>query len=102
MVHSPVNYIYLNCSDFRHLCVDNCDSYERSVKLKTPKIFFRKIKFNPNYEFSISGYHASAIITKDPQDNHAIYIRVGFVTNGTASSVLECFAKKGLELNENT
>ena len=96
MVHSSVNYVYSNCSDFRHLCVDNCDSYERTSKLNTPKKFFEKIKLNPDREFPINGYLATAIVTKDPQNSHAVYIRIGCLKNDTAQSILEKLAEKGL------
>ena len=97
MVHSSANNIYSNCSDFRHLCVDNCDSYERSNKLKISNKIGKEIQ-KEGIDLKIDGYLGDIIIGNEGSSN-AVYIRIPFVSIQAAESLMNSIVKKGLVLN---
>ena len=99
MVYLLVNYVYFNCSDFRHLCVDNCDSYEGSIKLKTPKRIVNAMIYK-GVNVNLDGYTGDVIVGNDPDGANAVYIRVGFLSLEYAKNLAKRIAKKGLVFND--
>ena len=83
--------------DFCHLCVDNCDSYERSNRVKTLEKMVKTIE-KDGQSINLDGYIGDVIIGHDYRAI-SVYVRIPFISIQAAERLMNEIAKKGLVLN---